>query len=508
MQYKNPVISGFYPDPSICRVGDMYYLVNSSFEYFPGIPIFESKDLIHWHQIGHVIESNNAVHLKRGFPNRTGLYAPTIRHHQGRFYVVCTNVAYDDVDEGNFIVSADNPAGPWSKPLFLDLPGIDPSLFFDEDGTAYYTGTHGNIYICKIDIETGTMLETRKEIWGGTGGCAPEGPHLYRVNGYYYLMISEGGTEMGHMVTIARSLSPYGPYESYEGNPIMTNRSTELPIRAAGHADLVCDPYGNWWAVCLGVRLISYPLRHNLGRETMLVPVTWKDGWPVMGRDGYLDETIIIDRPHPANTDSAKNLEDRYDRFVDFTKDYDVMPWNSLYTIDDAIIKQSSEGLVLYGNSVRLNEPLHLAWYGRRQCHHDCSVMTSLEFTPLQNGEEAGLTVYMNHQHHYEIALTMVDGIQCLIFRRQIGSLYRIESSVPYASSKVEFKIDADKSYYRFSYKVEGEWISIGCGETQYLTTEVGGCFTGNYFALYTSGDASLKPAIFKGFNYVTGAHR
>lgn len=501
MQYKNPVISGFYPDPSVCRVGDTYYLVNSSFEYFPGIPIFESKDLIHWHQIGHVIDKNNPLLLKRGFPNKTGLYAPTIRYHKGRFYVVCTNVAFGDEDEGNFIVSAENPAGPWSNPIFLDLPGIDPSLLFDADGSVYFTGTHGNIYVCKIDIETGKTLENRRDIWAGTGGSAPEGPHLYHIDDWYYLMISEGGTEMCHMVTMSRSRSPYGPYESFSGNPIMSNRSTELPIRAAGHADLVCDTFGKWWAVCLGVRVISYPLRHNLGRETMLLPVEWHDGWPIMGREGFLDELIVIDRHMGVETHQNASIESQPFR-TDFTKAYDQLPWNSIYTIDETLIKQTGEGLQLLGNSVSLSEASHLAWYGRRQTHHVCSAAVNFEFAPMKDGEEVGLTVYMNHQHHYEIAMTQLEGKRHLIFRRQIGALYRIENMVAFEHSQATFKVEADKSQYRFSYQNHADWVEFGCGETQYLTTEVGGCFTGNYIGFYATGNGSNfeKPATIKWF--------
>ena len=191
MEYINPIISGFYPDPSICRVGDDFYLVNSSFEYFPGIPVFHSKDLINWEQIGHCISRPEQLTLRQGVPNCVGIYAPTIRYHEGVFYVISTNVAYGGKDEGNFIVWTDNPYGEWSDPVFIDLPGIDSSLFFDDDGRVYYTGAFDNgIFISELKFsykydENGRVTDMscdvvsdRKVIWNGTGGNDPEGPHL------------------------------------------------------------------------------------------------------------------------------------------------------------------------------------------------------------------------------------------------------------------------------------------------------------------------------------------
>lgn len=496
MQYTNPILPGFYPDPSICVANEKYYLVTSSFEYFPCIPIFESEDLINWHQIGHVIEAHNAIKLRHGDPNRTGMYAPTIRYDQGRFYVVCTNVAYGEKEEGNFIVSTDDPRGPWSAPIFIDLPGIDPSLFFDTDGSVYYTGTHGDIYICKIELSTGKLLEKPKAIWSGTGGCAPEGPHLYKVNGWYYLVISEGGTELGHMITVARSKSPYGPYEAYENNPVLSNRSMDTPIKATGHADLFVDNFGQWWAVCLGIRTLSYPFRHNLGRETMLIPVIWNGDWPIMGNQGIVEETVVVDRITNAQTHPPRNENQTYD----FTEPFEVLHWNQIYHPERDYILFTEEGLMLTAQTPSLSDDNPRAWYGRRQCHHHVSVETELECYPKE-GDEAGLTIYLNNKHHYEIALTCCNGERVLILRRQIGNLKCIENRVPVNMDLVTLKIEADASFYRFFYVHEGRSVKIGEGETQYLTTEVGGCFTGNYFALYATG-AGQSTANFKSFKY------
>ncbi|MFQ9094250.1 MAG: glycoside hydrolase family 43 protein [Ruminococcus sp.] len=265
MQYQNPILPGFHPDPSICRVGDDFYLVTSSFEYFPGLPIYHSRDLVHWEQIGHCLTRDSQVHLVTGAPNCLNIYAPTIRYHDGLFYVIVTNVTGDN--HGNFIITAKDPAGEWSDPIALPFPGIDPSLFFDEDGKVYYLGTDGGIYLSEMDITTGAAIGETHRLWQGTANN-PEGPHLYKIDGMYYLLLAQGGTELCHMAVLARSESILGPYEPCPHNPVLTNIGQSLAIKAAGHADLVEDAEGNWWAVCLGIRPLAYPFRHNLGRET------------------------------------------------------------------------------------------------------------------------------------------------------------------------------------------------------------------------------------------------
>ena len=296
MQFTNPVIPGFYPDPSICRVGDDYYLVTSTFEYFPGVPVFHSKDLINWRQIGHCLLSKEQLSLERSWSSG-GIFAPTIRYHDGWFYMSTTNVS----GIGNFYVRSKHPKGPWSDPITVRQKGIDPSILFDDDGRVYfhtsstYDQGHG-IYQSEIDIATGEILSEIRLIWKGTGGASPEAPHLYKINGLYYLMIAEGGTEYGHMETIARSSSPFGPFEPCPYNPILSNRSMQSSIHATGHADLVQAQDGSWWAVCLAIRPPSYPLRHHLGREVHLAPVTWTDdGWPIIGDGGRIKP--VMDAP-------------------------------------------------------------------------------------------------------------------------------------------------------------------------------------------------------------------
>ena len=516
MQYKNPIIPGFHPDPSICRVEDDYYLVTSSFEFFPCIPLFHSKNLIDWELIGYCISNSSYIPLTKGTPNASGIYAPTIRYHNGRFYVICTNVATAETTAGrcgNFIISASDPYGEWTPPIWLKCGGIDPSLFFDADGKVYFCGTDGGIYLCRINPDTGEILSEQKFIWQGTGGCCPEGPHIYRREDWYYLMIAEGGTEYGHMETIARSRCIDGPYEAYEKNPILTNRSLGLPIMATGHADLVEDKSGNWWAVCLGIRPLSYPPRHNLGRETFLVPVTWTpDGWPVLGNQGVVEERVTINIPETAVPAAFENVslavpkgEEPYEIFDDFTSPALRLRWTYLYNPDLHYIKHSANGLSLQGMATTLSDAEVSTFLAFRQEHFACTVRLKLEFSPRSEGEEAGISVYLNRDHHYEMALTRIEDEICVIMRRKIGSLWKIEQKAVYDSTEIYMELDAAKEEYRFSYSRDGRTFSkLGCGEAKYLTTEVGGAFTGNFFALYATGNGKVctDAACIKWINY------
>lgn len=504
MRYKNPIISGFHPDPSIIRKGEDYYLVTSSFEYFPGLPVFHSKDLVNWEQISHCITRNEQLTLCKDEPNSMGLYAPTLRYYEGKYYVICTNVVYGreaaHVQGGNFIVKTDNPAGEWSDPVWVDTQGIDPSLFWDEDGRAYITGAHNGIYLCEINPDTGELLGELQYIWYGSGGSNPEGPHIYKKDGWYYLLISEGGTEYCHMLTMARSRQITGPYESYEKNPVLTNRSLNTPIKAVGHGDLVQDENGNWWAVCLGIRPLGYPFRHNLGRETMLVPVTWKEGaWPEFGEHGMLPEEMETDKI-TTSQDVFKGI--KHDAFNQGALSLD---WNTIYNPVPEIISLSKNGLTLFGNENGLSSTDSVAWIGRRQEHIDCAARTQLHFQRKQNGEAAGITIYMNNRHHYEVALTQIDDKGYIIFSRRIGSLWRVEKQIPYGKDDVILELHCSREYYSFWYgKTKDELNFLGKGETDYLTTEVGGTFTGNYIGLYATGNGNKckEGAIFKWFEY------
>ncbi|MCZ8521361.1 MULTISPECIES: glycoside hydrolase family 43 protein [Paenibacillus] len=501
MNYRNPVISGFHPDPSVCRVGEDYYLVTSSFEYFPGVPLFHSKDLVNWEQLGHVLTRTEQLDLRKAWSSG-GIFAPTIRYHDGMFYMTTTNVS----NGGNFYVYTENPRGDWSDPVYVDQPGIDPDLFVDEDGTVYYTTSHDasgqGAYQSRIDLRSGKRLSDITLLWKGTGGQYPEGPHLYRVGEWYYLMLSEGGTEYGHMVTVARGRRPDGPFESCPHNPILSHRSLLEPIHATGHADLVQMPDGSWWAVFLGIRPAGYPMHHHLGRETFLAPVTWtEDGWPVIGDNGTVSETMSAGSL-PLHQIQAASARDDFDAGT-------LAPcWNFLRSPDTENWSLSAQRscLTLFGSPDTLNEMGIVAFVGRRQQHFDCRTAAHLTFVPQHDGEEAGITVFMNERFHYELAVTRAAGKRKLILRRRLGTLWKVEYEVPWSADSVVLTVSSDKAHYYFGYASGGgeEPVQVGLGECGLLSTEVAGGFTGVFIAMYATGNGqrSLSPAHFDWFEY------
>lgn len=287
-----PVIPGFYPDPTVCRVGDDYYLATSSFEYFPGAPLFHSRDLVSWRQIGNILTTREQFAEGESRPSQ-GIYGSTLRFHDGRFFFVTTNVS--DHQGGQIIVTAERPEGPWSAPVRVPRAiGIDPDLCWDGDRCLLTwkaldldTGGAG-IQQAPVDPRTGELLADPYPVWQGSGMAHAEAPHLSRIGAWWYLMLAEGGTERGHSVTIARASAPEGPYEPCPHNPLFTRRSTSAPVQSVGHADLVEGPDGTWAAVHLGTRPRgSTPGFHVLGRETFLAGVDWRDGWPVFVSDRY-----------------------------------------------------------------------------------------------------------------------------------------------------------------------------------------------------------------------------
>jgi alpha-N-arabinofuranosidase len=497
--YSNPVIPGFYPDPSICRVEDNYYLVTSSFGYFPGVPIFHSKDLVNWRQIGHCLTTERQLPLGNTWISG-GIFAPTIRYHDGWFYMVTTNVS----GVGNFYVRSQQPEGPWSEMITVEQGGIDPSLLFDEDGSVYFQSTYaGNegygIYQCEIDISTGQMLTESRMIWKGTGGAHPEAPHLYKINGLYYLLIAEGGTEYGHMVTISRSDAPYGPYEPCPYNPILTHRSRNSSIHATGHADLVQAHDGSWWAVFLGIRPVSYPYRHHLGRETFLAPVSWTaDGWPIIGNGGSVESVMDAPQLTEVRWPSDSTREDFDDSTLGFDwvflRNPDPLSWS---------LSESPGNLVLRGNKTSLGDSGAPSFVGRRLCHWSSNISALLNFEPQHEGEEAGLTVFMNDSYHYDLAVKRQEGRKVVVFRRTVGSL-RAESTLECSEGPVILKVEAQPEWFHFKIQQDSsDVLEVGSGETHLLSTEVAGGFTGVVVAMYAVCETGQgSPASFDWFEY------
>ena len=413
--YQNPVLPGFYPDPSVCRLGEDYYLVCSSFEYVPGVPIFHSRDLVNWRQIGNVLDRPSQLELPADTTASRGIFAPTIRFHDGRFWVVTTDVCLGR----HLIVTATNPAGPWSAPVYLDLPHVDPSLAWDDAGECWMTVSGVASY--RIDPEAGKILEGPVPMWSGTGGQYPEAPHLYRIGDWWYLLVSEGGTHTGHAVSVARARTLRGPFEPGPANPFLTHRGTNQPIQATGHADMVEAVDGSWWMVLLGIRSRGKcPPYHVLGRETFLAPMRWVDGWPVV-------DLVTPVAVAPAGTAPAGAARpDSGARHEDFD-DLSLAPyWISPRSRPDTSWSLTARPgwLTLHATGATLDR-VGATIIARRQQHHDCRASTRVD----PGTGRAGLTIRIDEAHHYDIE---VSGGVVRVFGR-VGPFRRLfeERKVP-----------------------------------------------------------------------------
>ncbi|MEO6083936.1 MAG: glycoside hydrolase family 43 protein [Umezawaea sp.] len=476
--FTNPVLAGFYPDPSVCRVGEDYYLVCSSFEYFPGVPIFHSRDLVHWRQIGNVLDRPGQLVLPLDSPSSAGIYAPTLRHHDGRFHLIVTNVS----GQGNLLVTATDPAGPWSDPIPLpDLPGIDPDLAWDSDGTCWCT--IAGVSQVPIDPLTGQLLGTPRQIWSGTPGAqAPEAPHLYRIGDYWYLLIAEGGTERGHAVSIARGKSPNGPFEPCPANPILTHRGTNHPIQNTGHGDLVHGPDDSWWMVLLGARPGGgTPGWHVLGRETFLAPVSWVDDWPVVGE--LAPEASV---PWPLQPGPVAAGRDDFD-LPDLQPD-----WISLRDRDErhCTTKERAGWLTLHARGGSLDDR-DVVFVGRRQQHLSCRT-TALVDAAAGTG---GLAVRLDEEHHYEVEAT-ADEVRVIA---RIGPLRTVVASQAVPAGPLVLGVEVAERKSTWDARSGPDTVSFGFAEPggafttlatldgRYLSTEVAGGFTGRVIGLYAT---------------------
>ena len=499
--YKNPVISGFHPDPSVCKVGEDYYLVTSSFEYFPGVPVFHSKDLINWTKIGHCLTRPSQLKLDKCAPS-SGIYAPTIRYHNGLFYMVTTNVS----GGGNFYVYTDNPAGEWSEPVFVEQGGIDPTLYF-EDSKCYFISNAGGIMICEIDIKTGKNLTEGRSVWNGTGGRYPEAPHIYKKDGWYYLLISEGGTEYGHKMTIARSRAIYGPYESNPSNPIFTHInevSQSNPIQGTGHGDFIQAHDSSWWIVFLGFRPQSL-LHHVLGRETFLAPVRWDaNAWPVINGNG----TVNIDMNVP--TLPLQPVK-QHDLSTDFDETKLGVDWNYLRNpfMNNYSLTEKKGSLRLKASPVSLDDNDSPTFVGRRQEHMDFSATTVLSLNNAKEGDQAGMTILYTSQAHYDFFLKESEkGKRKLVVRYHMGVLNYIAYEMDIPGDKIYLKVKGDKDFYSFYYSLDGEKFDfLNKINVWYLSSETNGGFTGVYIGLYAASQSKNTKAYadFDKFMYKPG---
>lgn len=488
INYTNPVIRGFHPDPSICRDGEDYYLVTSSFEYLPGVPLFHSKNLINWEQIGHCLTRDSQIDLHGTFCSG-GIYAPTIRYYEGVFYMITTNIS-----KGNFSVFTDDLRKGFSDPIWIDIKGIDPSIYF-EDGKYYIQASRMTlIHQAEIDIKSGKLLSEPITISEGCGGRDVEAPHIYHINGWYYLMCAEGGTRDGHMVTIQRSRLLYGPYEKSPYTPMVSNRDkSKEKLQAVGHADLLQDHEGNWWIVALGTR--PYKHRHLMGRETILLPVIWtEDGWPIV-KGGYAPSQITCEGIAVQSQESES--------FID---EFDQLDLNCNYnTIRDFLCRQYSltdkkDYLTLRGNGTELNTLETPAFIGVRQKEYNCCFETRM-ISELEEDGKSGLAVLIDNLHHMEVGLRKNRGKLELYTKKTIDDIEIVMQAREYRQEDIVIGIEADSLHYRFYYiNSEGEKVILDEALVKHMSVEVSNSpFTGVYGGMFVEKEGV---AYFDWFKY------
>ncbi len=488
--FSNPVIPGFAPDPSIERVGDDFYLINSTFEYFPGIPVYHSTDLVNWELISYALNDSGQLNLDT-IGSGSGIHASTIRFHDGVFYIVTTN----NIDGRlvNFIVTATDPRGPWSEPHVLEgAPGIDPSLLFD-DGRVWYVGNHAppdpafvgemEIWLQEVDIERWALTGERYFLWRGCcQGVWAEGPHIYKKDGYYYLLISEGGTAYEHALSVAIATDIRGPYQNNPRNPILSHRqlSYDHPITGVGHADFVELADGRWYAMALGWRLVD-GLHGILGRETFLVPLTWETE-PYWWKEPKYTWPVVSPETGRIELRFALPFADRAQRALpDFNDEFDSaalgLEWNMRRTHEQPFHRLDNGRLMLELGAGSIAEGARYSFLGIRQRGFEYAAETELRFAAAGDNEEAGLTVIQNDRSALVVSL-----------RAGRLSLYHAEddkrrelASVPYAEESVRLRVEADYLEFRFLFAgPDDDW--------RVLAEEVDGTV--------------LSPAVINGYNY------
>lgn len=480
MKYQNPVLKGFNPDPSVCRVGNDYYMVCSSFEFYPGVPIYHSRNLVNWELINHCLKTPEQLPLGNCRSSH-GIYAPTIRYNNGTFYMTTTNVG----SVGHIIVHTSDVRGDWSSPVYVNQEGIDPSLFF-EGKKVYFTSTSFDengkqgIGMCEIDIETGEKLTETTIISYGTGGKYCEAPHIYKIGNFYYLLTAEGGTEMGHFAALLRSRYIYGPYEMSPHGPVISHKErSDTTLQGTGHADLFQDQQTNWWLVCLAFRQIPSTQLHHLGRETCLAPVRMTDdGWFVVSDQGYIEYSMEAQLPE----DVEERVTSFYDDFSSSTMKLD---WT--FVREPKIFNyRLSEGLCLIGNESTLND-YNPTFLGIRQKEFNMTAKTMLAFLSDRDGR-AGITVYYSKEYHYDLSIEKNDEkcycVLSLTMHNMSFEKRRVELTW---RETYELIVVAGEQEYEFIVKMEDHVLSLGTLPTAGLCTEgtMFTSFTGTFIGLF-----------------------
>ncbi len=530
-KFSNPIIRGGYPDPSICKVGDTFYLVNSSFEYFPGLPIHKSKDLVNWELIGYGLHRKSQVDSIVNLidvQSNGGIHAPTIRHKDGVYYIITTNVYYDEKQKKaemvNFIITAKNPAGPWSDPIhILGAPGIDPDLFFDDNGKVWYVGNQmpenpnfngeGEIWLQELDINEFKLVGEKYLLWrGACGGVWAEGPHMYKKDGRYYLLIAEGGTSFNHAVMVALSDNVEGPYISNPRNPIITSRhlSYDNWVNSTGHGDIIELDDGRNYMVLLGIRN-QIERGSNMGRETFLAPITWerepfewketKHLWPVVSpKTGRIELSNDI-----VFNNSIQNIETSFKD--NFESDILNLKWNfRRYPIENIFhLNKNDKRLNLICHPNQIKERGRAALLGFKQTESSFEYLTQMHFEPNTNGSEAGISFFQKDDNYINFTLIKDNGkhyLQAYVVKN--GELISTKKEqLEQFKGQIKFKVIADKEAYKLYFSTKGTYFNLFATLDGSSLKSNG--YTGAHLGLYatSNGKKTKDSASFDYVNYL-----
>lgn len=524
-EFYNPILQGCYPDPSITRKGDDYYLVCSSFAMFPGVPIFHSKDLVNWTQIGHVLDRTTQLDVSNTGISM-GVYAPAIVYNKNNdtFYMITTAVANG---LGNFVVKTKDPMKGWGDPIKLAFDGIDPSLFFDDDGKGYvvhndapdpgkelYSG-HRVIKVWDYDVENDKVVPgsskiivdggvdiTKKPIW-------IEAPHIYKKDGRYYLMCAEGGTAGWHSEVIFTSDNPRGPYTPAPSNPILTQRylPNDRPNKVdwAGHADLVLGPDNKYYGVFLAIRP-NEKGRVNTGRETFILPVDWTGTYPVF-ENGLIPMEPKLKVPIGVQNKTGKDGFFPNGNFTykeDFTAEQLDFRWIGLRGPREAFMTKVKNGVRItpFESNIKERKPTSTLFY--RQQHNAFSFTTTMQYKPESDKDLAGITCLQSEAFNYVFGITRKDKEYVLVLQRneRKGRDSREVTSTILGTAKVDvanplqLRVEAKGDDYSFSYAgADGQFKNVGGTVSgDILSTDVAGGFTGALIGLYATSANDAIP--------------
>jgi len=517
-EFYSPILQGCYPDPSITKKGDDYYLVNSSFSMFPGVPIFTSKDLVNWKQVGHVLDRPSQLKVENSGVSH-GIYAPDIKYnkHNDTFYMITTQFAGGI---GNMVVKTKDPAKGWSEVQKLNFEGIDPSIFFDDDGKAYivhndappqgteqYNG-HRVIKIWDYDLEKDQVVAgsdkiivnggvdlSQKPIW-------IEGPHIYKKNGKYYLMCAEGGTGGNHSEVIFMADSPKGPFVPAKNNPILTQRyfprDRKEKVDWAGHADLVEGPNGQWYGVFLAIRP-NVSNRVNKGRETFILPVDWSGTYPVF-QNGLVPMKPKLKMPQGVQNQTGQtgffpNGNFTYnDKLTDKNLDF---RWIAMRGPRESFITVTKNGVKVnpFATNIKALAPVSSLFH--RLQHEDFETSVTLDYKPKSEKELAGITLYQSETFNYVFGITKKDkDFYIVLERTEKGQSKLIASEKISLSKPVKLQVVANKDEHNFNYSLDGRnYKNLGGPVSgDILSTDVAGGFTGSLIGLYSTSSNDIVP--------------